>query len=89
MAKPGQTPPATHLSAQRRVTMAKPTKGISFVGLFILTVLLLIIMPALLYLLGWGIKRYTENAPSWIGRPALRKHPNDTPHGDAPVRTRT
>jgi hypothetical protein len=39
------------------------------VGLFVLVVLLFVIMPGLIYLVGWGAKRYTEKPPSWIGFP--------------------
>ncbi len=39
------------------------------VGLFVLVVLFLVIMPGLLYLVGWGVKRLTEETPSWIGFP--------------------
>lgn len=58
------------------------------VGLFVLVVLLLVIMPGLLYLLGWGVKRYTEKMPSWIGFPIAPKEPADKPEGEAPRRVR-
>jgi hypothetical protein len=52
--------------------MAKRMRG-PLVGLLVLVVLLWVIMPALLYLVGWGVARYTKKAPAWIGFAALRK----------------
>jgi hypothetical protein len=55
------------------------------VGLFVL-VLLLVIMPGLLFLVGWGVKRYTDKAPSWIGFPTAPEKPSKKPEGEAPAK---
>ena len=38
-------------------------------GLLVVTFLLLVVMPTLLYLVGRGVKTYTERKPEWIGFP--------------------
>jgi hypothetical protein len=55
------------------------------VGLFVL-VLLLVIMPGLLFLVGWGVKRYTDKAPSWIGFPTAPEKLSKKPEGEAPAK---
>jgi hypothetical protein len=57
----------------------------SSVGLFVL-VLLLVIMPGLLFLVGWGVKRYTDKAPSWIGFPTAPEKPSNKSDGEAPAK---
>jgi hypothetical protein len=54
-----------------------------FVGLFVFVVLLLVVMPGLLYLMGWAVTRYTKKAPSWIGFPTRPREPGDKPDGRA------
>ncbi len=54
-------------------------------GLFVL-VLLLVIMPGLLFLVGWGVKRYTDKAPSWIGFPTAPEKPSNKSDGEAPAK---
>ncbi len=41
-------------------------------GLLVIVVLLLVAMPALLYLLGAGVARYTRKAPAWFDFPERR-----------------
>jgi hypothetical protein len=54
----------------------------------VLVVLLLLIMPVLLYGVGWGVSRYTRKPPSWVGFPARPKEPSSKPDGEAPARIR-
>ncbi len=56
--------------------------------LFLLVVLLLVIMPALLYIVGWGVKRYTEKPPAWIGFTTAPERPSKKPDADAPTRVK-
>jgi hypothetical protein len=58
--------------------------GDVLVGLFILVVLLLVIMPGLLYLVGWCAKRFTEETPSWIGFPNPPEKTGKKSDGEAP-----
>ncbi len=55
-------------------------------GLLVIGVLFLVIMPVLLYLMGWAVTRYTRKAPSWIGFPARPKVLPDKPDGKVPPR---
>jgi uncharacterized membrane protein YhdT len=48
-------------------------------GLFVIVLVLWVIMPALIYLLGWGVTRYTAKAPSGTGFPVPRKNPSNKP----------
>ncbi len=48
-------------------------------GLLVIVVLLLVVMPALLYLVGWAVKRYTEKPPNRIGAPTTAKERGDRP----------
>jgi hypothetical protein len=57
-------------------------------AVIVLVVLLLVVMPALLYLVGWGAMRYTRKAPALIGFPAPRTQPSDKPDGDTPARVK-
>jgi hypothetical protein len=52
----------------------------------VLVVLLLVIMPALLYVMGWGVFRYTRKPPSWIGFPTRNKEPVNKPRGEVQAR---
>jgi hypothetical protein len=47
---------------------------------------LLVIMPGLLFLVGWGVKRYTDKAPSWIGFPTAPEKPSNKSDGEAPAK---
>jgi hypothetical protein len=58
-------------------------------GLLSIVVLLLVIIPALLYLLGWGVARYTKETPSFIGFPARPKAAGGKPDSKAPARDKT
>jgi hypothetical protein len=51
----------------------------SLLGISVLAVVLLVIMPVLLYLMGWAVTRYTKEPPSWIGFPAEPEEPSDEP----------
>lgn len=55
-------------------------------GLLVVVVLLLVIMPALLYAVGWGVKRYTDQAPVWINFPPPHRLPSKKPEGETPAR---
>jgi len=57
--------------------------------LLAIVVLLLVIMPALLYLVAFGAMRYTRKAPARIGSPTTPKKRGDTPHAEVPVRVET
>jgi hypothetical protein len=57
----------------------------SLLAISVLVVLLLVIMPALLLGVGWGVKRYTEKAPAWSGFPVARKSPGNRPGGKTPA----
>ncbi len=48
-----------------------------------LVVLLWVVMPGLIYLLGWAVKRYSEKPPSWLGFRAAPKRPPAEPSGKA------
>jgi hypothetical protein len=56
--------------------------------MIVLIVLLLIIMPVLLYLVGWGATRYTRKAPVSTGFRLPRTQPSDKPDGDTPARVK-
>ncbi len=53
-------------------------------ALFVVVVLLLVIVPALIYLVGWAAMRYTGEPPGWIGFP-VRRDPADKPGGEPPA----
>jgi len=55
------------------------------VVLFLIVVLILVIMPALLYLAGWAAQRYTNQTPVWINGPRPKLEPRDKPAGEAPA----
>ena len=55
------------------------TKWGSKVGVLLLAVLLLVIMPALLYLIGRSVTRVTAKTPGWITFPAGPTEPRDKP----------
>jgi hypothetical protein len=57
-----------------------------FVGVLVLVVLLLVIMPVMIYFVGWGVMRYTREAPGWIDVPGIRKKPTETSDGETPAR---
>ncbi len=48
-------------------------------GVLLLAVLLLVIMPALLYLIGRSVTRVTAQRPGWITFPAGPTEPRDKP----------
>jgi hypothetical protein len=48
-------------------------------GLLVIVVLLLVVMPALLYLVAWGAARFTRKSPGWLGFP----NPGQKPGGKA------
>jgi hypothetical protein len=52
-------------------------------GLVVIVVLLLVVMPALLYFIGWAVPRYTRKAPSWLVFAAARDTPGKKPRGEA------
>jgi hypothetical protein len=56
------------------------------VGLFVIVVFFLVIIPALLYLMGWAVTRFTRKAPSWIGFPARPQELREKRGGKAPPR---
>jgi len=58
------------------------------VGLLVIGILFLVIMPVLLYLMGWAVTRYTRKAPSWIGFPARPQELRDKRGGKAPPRAK-
>ncbi len=58
-------------------------------GILVVAVLLLVIMPALLYLMGWGVARYIRKAPGRSGLMPRRKEPLDKPIGERPVQSET
>jgi hypothetical protein len=60
----------------------------SLVGLFVVIVLLLVIMPALLYLMGWGIARTIRKDSGWIGSPPPRQELRDKSTGEPPSRVK-
>ncbi len=55
-------------------------------GVFVLVVLLLVIMPALLYLIGWVAQRYVGQTPLWINFAPPPKLPSKTTDGETPAR---
>jgi hypothetical protein len=55
------------------------------VGVFVFVLLLWAIVPGLLYLIGWGVSRYTKKAPSWIGFPAARTERGDKQDDQPPT----
>jgi flagellar biogenesis protein FliO len=46
--------------------MPERAKG-SCVGIVVVVVLLLVIMPALIYFIGWGVTRFVKKAPARRG----------------------
>jgi hypothetical protein len=58
------------------------------VGLLVIVVLLLVIMPALLYLLGWGVTRYTRKAPSLLGFQVSQHTLSEAPGRKEPARVK-
>jgi len=76
-------PPAVSMPAP---PMPERTKRY-LMGLVVLIVLLLVIMPVLLYLVGWGVKRYTHPAPAWIDISAAEKEPIENLDVKAPARS--
>ncbi len=50
---------------------AKRMEG-ALLGLYCLTALLLVGIPALIYLIGWVMQGTLRKGPSWIGFPAAR-----------------
>jgi hypothetical protein len=58
----------------------------SLLALFAIVLLFLGIMPALLYLVGWAAKRYTDQTPVWIHYPLPRRQLGDLAQGEAPER---
>jgi hypothetical protein len=54
--------------------------------MLVLILLLLVIMPALLYLVCWGVMRYTKKTPSRVGFPTPRDDRSDKVGGEPPVR---
>jgi hypothetical protein len=57
----------------------------ALLGLFAVILLLLVVMPALLYLTGWAVKRVTAKQPARISLPAAPPNLRDTPDGAAPA----
>jgi hypothetical protein len=49
------------------------------VGVLVVVVVLLLVMPALLYLLGLGVARITTERPARIGSAVRRDVPSDKP----------
>jgi cytochrome oxidase assembly protein ShyY1 len=58
------------------------------VGLLVVVVLLLVIMPAMLYLVGWSVHRATNKSKAWINFPAIRKETTEKPAAESPARTK-
>jgi len=56
----------------------------SLVGVFVVVLLFLVLMPVLLYLMGWAVTRYTSKAPSWIGFPERGKEPGSKSGRETP-----
>jgi uncharacterized membrane protein len=56
----------------------------SLLGLLVIVVLLLVVMPALLYLIGWAVPRYTRKAPAWLVFAAPQTS-STKPRSDAPA----
>ncbi len=56
-------------------------------GLLVVVVLLLVIMPAMLYLVGWSVHLYTNKSTAWINFPAIRKEPTEKPAAEPPARS--
>jgi uncharacterized membrane protein YesL len=52
-------------------------------ALLVIVVLLLVIMPALLYLVGWGVKRYVGMNVNPIVVQAPKEQPSEKPDGEA------
>jgi hypothetical protein len=55
-------------------------------GLLVVVVLLLVIMPGLLYVVGWAVKRYADQAPVWINFLPPPKLPSKKPGGETPAK---
>jgi predicted RND superfamily exporter protein len=88
--KPGFQAWANRVSRPIAMSMSVPPmperkKG-AMVGLLLVVVLLLVVMPVLIYSIGWGVTRYTKKAPSWIGFPMRQPPPSNRPEGTAPAR---
>ncbi len=58
----------------------------ALLGLFAVILLLLVVMPALLYLTGWAVTRVTAKQPARISLPVPPPNLRDTPDGPAPAR---
>jgi hypothetical protein len=58
-------------------------------GICVLVVLLLAVMPALLYLMGWGVTRYTRQAPGRTGFPVPREKLSGKPDLEPPPRVQS
>ncbi len=54
-------------------------------GLLVIVVLLLAVVPALLYLIGWAVLHYTRKASVGLVFAAPRGTPSRKPHGEAPA----
>ncbi len=57
-----------------------------WVGLSVVVVLFLVIMPALLYLVGWGAQRYVGQTPVWNTFPPPPKLPAKQPEVQTPAK---
>lgn len=55
-------------------------------GILAIAVLLLVIMPVLLYLVGWGVTRFTRKPPGWLSFPTATKRSSGRPAGQPPAR---
>ncbi len=55
-------------------------------GVLVLVVLLLVIMPALLYLIAWVAQRYIGQTPLWINFAPPPKLPSKETGGETPAR---
>jgi hypothetical protein len=51
----------------------------SLLGLLVIAVLLLVVMPVLLYFVGWGVARFTRKAPGRIVSPVSQQRLNAQP----------
>jgi hypothetical protein len=69
------------------VPLLSNARKVSEVGILAVIVLLLVIMPALLYLIGWGVTRYTRKAMAPIARQIPRKGPADRPAAEPAAAT--
>lgn len=55
-------------------------------GILAIAVLLLVIMPVLLYLVGWGVTRFTRKPSGWLSLPNAAKGSSGRPAGQPPAR---